>query len=135
MYLLHEKPQCDTVTYEIRKKCSKSKPRCFNRRLKCSAQVTDGFRVIRIPLYLQTHTYIDKHKYKCFTAVEGFRSPCSPLTLPPLPSLIHPRQGPECLLSLSSPALHPLFQGPMFPFVRPSGFGGRRFFGGARHSL
>lgn len=33
------------------------------------------------------------------------------------------------------PALPPLFQGPMFPFVRPSGFQGRCFLGGARHSL
>lgn len=116
--------QCYTVTYK--------KHMCFNRRLKYSAQVTGGFRVIRIPLCLQTSTYVDKHKYKCSLVTGGFKSPCSPLTLPPLPSLIHPHRGPECLLSLSSPALPPLFQGPVFPFVRPSGFWGRRFFWGCK---
>lgn len=51
------------------------------------------------------------------TTGEALESPSSPPTLPaaPLPSLIHPYRGPECLLSLSAPHYLVSFRVPCSP--------------------
>ncbi len=109
-YLLHRKPQCEY-------RCVRKKKKIVGNHntgaltsaswLICSAQATDSSRVIRAPLYLQIRT----------TTRGALESPCSPPTLPaaPLPSLIHPHQGPECLLSLSAPHYLLSFRVPCSP--------------------
>lgn len=87
---------------------------------------------------LSSKTYA--HECKHTTTGEAWESSCSPPILPaaPLPSLIHPHQGPECLLSLSAPHCLLSFRVPCSPLWGHLVFGVGVFFffqGGARHSL
>lgn len=88
---------------------------------------------ILVDLQLRDHqntrnTYA--HGCKRTTTGEAWESPCSPPILPaaPLPSLIHPHQGPECLLSLSAPHCLLSFRVPCSPLWGHLVFGVGFFF-------
>lgn len=77
-------------------------------------------------------THVGTNTCKCTTTGEALESPSSPPTPPaaPLPSLIHPHQGPECLLSLSAPHYLLSFRVPCSPLWGHLVFGVGGFFGG-----